>query len=223
MIPAATRIFEIALSHFSVTYPIFRCYYEKIVANEIVLGEIKKQDRVLCIGGGAFPATAIEINRQTGANVDVLDCDQNAVSHAVDLLKRMHLDEKINVFLGCGQTFDPKEYEVVHIALQVRDREIILEHLQSNALPGTRILARFPRECMERFYHKSCGNISEKMVHQSVHLLVNPQKTLKGTCVMVRGGKSNEKMEKKGGSYGWNPFNASSLLAKGHPFGDKHI
>ena len=223
MIPAVTRIFEIALSHFTITYPIFRCYYEKIVADEIVLGDIKKQEQVLCIGGGAFPATAIEINRQTGANVDVLDCDQDAVSHAADLLKRMHLDQKINVFLGCGQAFNPKKYEVIHIALQVRDREKILEHLQKNTLPGTRILARFPREWMESFYHKSCGNISEKMVHQSKHLLVNPQKTLRGTCVMVRGGKSNGKVEKMDRFYGWNSANAGAILADGHPFGDKYI
>lgn len=223
MIPAVTRVLEITLSHFSNTYHIFKCYYERIVAKEILLGDIKQHERVLCIGGGAFPATAIEINRQTGAKVDVLDCDGVAVKHAVNLLKRMHLDKKINVFCGCGQNFDPKEYEVVHIALQVRDREEILEHLQQHALPGTRILARFPRESMEQFYHKSCGSISQKMLNQSNHLLVNPEKTLKGTCVMVQGGNANENMEKLGPSNGWNPINTGAILADGHYIGNKHI
>lgn len=187
MIPEVTRVIEIALSHYSATYPLFRCYYKKIVKDEVVLGEIEKEDRVLCIGGGAFPVTAIEIHRQTGAKVDVLDCDQDAVCHATDLLKRMDLDNKINVYYGCGQTFSPKAYQVVHIARQVRDRERILDNLQRYMLPGTRILARFPKEWMENFYHRSCGKISDQMVQESKHLQVNPRKALKGTFVMVRG------------------------------------
>lgn len=216
MIPEVTRVIEIALSHYSVTYPLFRWYYKKIVKDEIVLGEINKHDRVMCIGGGAFPATAIEIHRQTGAKVDVLDCDQEAVIHAVDLLKRMDLDNEINVFFGCGQTFDPKAYQVVHIALQVRDRERILANLQRHSLPGTRILARFPKECMEKFYHRSCGKISDQIAQESKHLLVNPRKTLKGTCVMVQGGKMNGVLKEKSRSFIGNPVSDGTVLADGY-------
>ncbi|SDY35002.1 hypothetical protein [Tindallia californiensis] len=223
MIPQATRLLEIALSHSTFSYPLFQYYYEKIVRDEIKIGGIKRQDRVLCIGGGAFPATAIEIHRQTGAKVDVLDCDQEAVQHASDLLQRMGKNKDINVYVGCGQSFDPKNYQVVHIALQVKNREEVLAHLQKNTHPGTKILARFPRAWMEKFYDRSYGKYSNEMLTSNKKLLLNPRKTIKGTCMVVCGGKEYESDSKGNSDNHWKPVGIATYLADGYSFCDRRI
>ncbi|SMP62931.1 hypothetical protein [Anoxynatronum buryatiense] len=190
MIPALTRFTEKSLSHFPASYPLMRLYYRSIVNREIGLGSINRHDRVLCVGGGAFPVTAMEICRHTGAAVDVLDCDLDAVEHARDLLRKMGMWQ-IFVHHGCGQSFDPSVYNVVHLALQVRGREQILENLQQYAQPGTRILVRLPHSKLERFYEAPCQQTKARLAQQA-QLRLQPGSTMAGTCMLVKEDTAHE-------------------------------
>lgn len=190
MIPALTRFTEKTLSHFPSSYPLMRQYYRNIVSREIQLGSIGRHDRVLCVGGGAFPVTAMEICRHTGAAVDVLDCDMDAVEHARDLLRKMGMWQ-IFVHHGCGQSFDPTAYQVIHLALQVRGREQILDNLQQYAQPGTRILVRLPHSRLERFYEAPCQQTKERLAQQA-QLRLQPGSTMAGTCMLVKEEVVNE-------------------------------
>lgn len=186
MIPAITEFTEKALSHVPETYPLMRLYYGSIVEREIQLAGIKRHDRVLCVGGGAFPATAMEICRKTGAAVDVLDCDADAVFHARELLRKMGMWQ-IFVHHGCGQTFDPSPYTVVHVALQVRGRDKILANLRQKAEANTRVLVRLPREGLERFYDRSCDARESTWDQvQTWQSTTQPGGTMKGTCMLIK-------------------------------------
>ena len=185
MIPAITEFTEKALSHVPETYPLMRLYYGSIVEREIQLAGIKRHDRVLCVGGGAFPATAIEICRKTGAAVDVLDCDADAVFHARELLRKMGMWQ-IFVHHGCGQTFDPSPYTVIHVALQVRGRDKILENLKRKAIDDTRVLVRLPRESLERFYDRSCDSVQSSWNQHLIRHSRQSGSTMKGTCMLIK-------------------------------------
>jgi len=185
MIPAITEFTEKALSHVPETYPLMRLYYGSIVEREIQLAGISRHDRVLCVGGGAFPATAMEICRKTGAAVDVLDCDADAVYHARELLRKMGMWQ-IFVHHGCGQTFDPTPYTVIHVALQVRGRDKILENLKRKAMDDTRVLVRLPREGLERFYDRTCDSLQASWSRHLIRHSLQPGSTMKGTCMLIK-------------------------------------
>ena len=209
MIPALTRFTEKTLSHIPASYPLMRMYYGNIVRREIELGAITRNDRVMCVGGGAFPATAVEICRKTGAAVDVLDCDEDAVHHARDLLRKLGMWQ-IDVYAGCGQTFDPAGYSVIHVALQVKGRSEILHHVSRDAELGTRILFRLPHEKLKKFYDRQCPASPEKRSLIKPQAVLQPGTTMQGTCLLVKEVRENERKEMDAGH--WLPAFAGVAL-----------
>lgn len=129
-----------------------RKYYANIVQNEVKLGRIDARDHVLCIGGGPVPCTAIEIAIRTGAKVDVIDSDLQAVIHARHLIERLCLAERMKVYHVRGECYDVKTYTVIHIAKQVFPRQAVIDWTLSQADLGARILIRHAKSSMKCLY-----------------------------------------------------------------------
>ncbi|MBU9710391.1 hypothetical protein [Evansella tamaricis] len=157
IIPAFTSCLEKLISYCLPLAFVLRKYYRPIVQREVRLGEIKENDDVLCIGGGALPWTAIEIAVQTGAKVYVVDCDQIAVLRASKLIKLLNLENLVKVCKGDGQSIDVSPYSVAHIALQAAPQETILSHLLEKGRCNARILMRCPKKGISCFYGKTCN------------------------------------------------------------------
>ncbi|NLN40607.1 MAG: class I SAM-dependent methyltransferase [Clostridiales bacterium] len=135
-------------------------YYRNIVKNEIRLANIRSYDKVLCIGGGFIPSTAIEIVRQTHAHVHVLDIDKKAIGCARNVIARLGLQDKITVINGKGQDIDIEPYDVVHIAQQVSPKDEVLNSIWEKAKEGHRIIVRMPRKILKPFY----SNIADDFI-----------------------------------------------------------
>ncbi|MCD8501113.1 MAG: hypothetical protein LRY71_04800 [Bacillaceae bacterium] len=125
---------------------LFRMYYYPIVKREVMLANITKSDKVICIGGGSLPWTAVEIARQSGATVKVLDCDFKAVMLAKKFVKAIKMEEVVEVVYGNGLTFEPKDCTVIHLASQVQPQEQVLEHMLSYKKSSPRVLIRVPKQ-----------------------------------------------------------------------------
>ena len=147
-----------------VKYPLFfRLYsypYKNILKKEIALADISKKDRVLNIGCGSVPFSAIYTAQLTGANVFGIDIDEEACNKAVDLVRRLDLENKLKIFVDNGVTVDPSGYTVILIALQAAPKKDILQNLLQNADKGTRIIFRIPRHCFENQYGNLPKNCS---------------------------------------------------------------
>lgn len=152
MIMTCTKWMERIFSKYDSLVKLYSFYYRNIVKNEIRLASIGSSDKVLCIGGGSIPCTAIEIARQTKALVHVLDIDENAIECASKLIARMGLEDKITVINGNGQDIDISLYDVVHIAQQVSPKEGVLRNIWEKAKEGNRIIVRMPRKMLKPFY-----------------------------------------------------------------------
>lgn len=193
IIPGLTTKLEEFLCHFLPLAKLLKIYYEPIVKREIALGKINKNDKVLCIGGGAVPWTAIEIVSQTGATVHVIDYDQKAVEAARGFLKQLNLENKITVLVGDGRTVDVSPYSVAHVALQAYPQEKILHHLLEKGKSNTRILVRCPKEGISCLYGSTCSS-KNCFVNCSTKQTFS---TMKATVLFVkspkRGDASNEK------------------------------
>jgi len=119
MIAVCTECIERNFSKSNFLIKLYGLYYRNIVKNEVKLAGIRSCDRILCIGGGPIPSTAIEMARQTDACVHVIDMDGTAVVCARDVIKKLGLAHKITVEQARGEEVDISPYNVIHVALQV--------------------------------------------------------------------------------------------------------
>ncbi len=142
MIPSITKKVEQMAVISQLFGKIYRIYYKRLVAKEIAIATISQNDHILCIGGGPFPGTAIEIAEQTGAHVTVVDKDPEAVEISRKVVSRLRLDNRIQVIQANGENVSAHRYSLVHIALQVYPKEEVLANICHQITPNTRILMR---------------------------------------------------------------------------------
>ncbi|SDW05809.1 Nicotianamine synthase protein [Tepidimicrobium xylanilyticum] len=139
---------------------LYNKYYERLVKNEVEIAGIKDGDKVLCIGGGSIPCTALQMAKLTDAKIHVLDIDEEAVERARYIVEKLGLEDKIKVIWGNGEVIEPSDYDVIHIALQVQSKDEVFENILSKSKRGTRIIIRNPKKSRRVFY----SNISNKLL-----------------------------------------------------------
>lgn len=183
----ATKLMEHLAASVPVLINFVRLYYKEIVAREIALGGISSQDKVLCIGGGPLPCTAMEIAQKTGASVWVIDNDPVAVSKAKQVIKKLGLSEQIQVMCCDGLQIEASKFTVIHIALQVQFQDKIVNNLWRHAPNGARILLRSPRQSLQSLYCvftneklcSSCQTVEQKNCTMNATLLFTKEKEVK--------------------------------------------
>ncbi|MBU5438981.1 hypothetical protein KQI42_13215 [Tissierella sp. MSJ-40] len=188
MITSWTKWMEKKISNSNFLIGLYENYYRKIVKDEVKLAEMTNKDKVLCIGGGSIPCTALQIANLTGAEVHVIDIDRKAVNNAKNIIRKMGLGNKIYVTEAKGEDIDVGSYNVIHIALQVTPKERVVEHIWSKSTEGTRIVVRLPKKSLKCFY----SNLSDEFLSQrkpSIEgcCLQNRCNTMKEILLMVKG------------------------------------
>ncbi len=147
-----TKNLEHLMSKSSILQNIILSYYKPIVEKEVRLSSPKKDDKILCVGGGYFPCTAILFHKLTGATVTVIDNDKDAIEKSKILVKKLGLDEKVIVTLTDGVDISGKDYDVIHIAMQISPKETVFKKIHSTMRKDCKILVRTPKEHLERGY-----------------------------------------------------------------------
>lgn len=120
--------------------------YRSVVKKEVHLGGITATDRVLNIGCGGVPFTALLLTEMTGARVTALDHDPDAASRARELVERMGLAGMIDVKAADGCEVCAAPYTVALVALQAHPKGDILRNLLRTGREGFRVIFREPRE-----------------------------------------------------------------------------
>ncbi len=138
-------------------------YYEPIVSKEVLLSKASSNDKILCVGGGYFPCTAILFHKLSGATVTVIDNDMDAVEKSTDLIAKLGLQDKVIVKYTDGIDISGKEFDIIHIAMQISPKEKVFKHIHSTMREDSKILVRTPKEHLERGYQPFkdiCQNLS---------------------------------------------------------------
>lgn len=115
--------------------------YRPVVEKEVHQLGLSGEDRVLFIGGGSLPYSAVLIHELTGARVDVLDRDRQACLYA-RRIQRHFSPNRFCVYCHCAQNCDPSHYLAVVVARQVEAKETLVPYIEHNAMPGAKILVR---------------------------------------------------------------------------------
>ncbi len=165
---------------------IYGAYYKEIVDTEVNLAEIRQEDNILCIGGGAIPCTAMAISERTNARINVIDIDCEAVEKSRRLLGKLGLKDRVLVDLCNGNKVDVKSYDVIHIALQVSPKDMVVKNILDNAKSGTRIIIRRPKKILRKFYSNISSDLFNNYEVEEKSLKIPGFSTMDHALVLVK-------------------------------------
>ncbi len=135
--------------------------YRKVVEREIKLAGITGKDRILNIGCGAIPFTAIFLAKKTGAPVHAVDTDQEAVELARNCIRSFGLSGQITVEHASGDQGRFPSFSVAVTALQARPKEAILYNLLNQSELSVRLVFRKPKEQLHHHYDPVPASFAE--------------------------------------------------------------
>ena len=149
-------------------YNIGKKYYRDMIKNEISLANITSNDRILCIGGGLCPFSAIMLHQATGALVTVIDNNSSCISKARQVIERLGIGECVRVLHrdGGDTELSLSEYTIVHFAMQVAPLEYVLSQVERRAAAGTKLLVRRPKNCMKHLYSRITLSCPRYITHK---------------------------------------------------------
>lgn len=116
--------------------------FRRLIAQEIELLEKPAPKRLLFIGSGPVPVSAILYQEMLGSRVDCIDADMAAVEKSRELLERLSLSNHIHVHRTNGEAVDASCYDAVVIALLAKPKSDILSQLAVSIRPDCQIICR---------------------------------------------------------------------------------
>jgi len=118
-----------------------RRFYERLVSEEAELARIQPGDRVLHVGCGAYPSTAMALGR-LGCAVVGIDRDDEAVAAARKVVAHEGLGSLVAIEHGAGETVGCSGYEAVWVSLHVHPKAQVLASCMGSLKEGGRLVFR---------------------------------------------------------------------------------
>jgi hypothetical protein len=117
--------------------------FRRLLEREVSLISVGgRPERLLFIGSGPFPISAILAHEYLGVQVDCVEVDRVAVAQSRRLLDDLRLSESIRVLHVDGNGVDASAYDAVLIALLAKPKHEILAGIAATARPDCRVICR---------------------------------------------------------------------------------
>lgn len=126
-----------------------------LVSSEIELASIGATDRVLFIGSGPFPITAILLTHLSGCRVDCYESEKEYSAISNQLISSIGLDSRIEVVNADDRQATYGNYSLVLVAVLARPKRRILGSIWKGAVPGTRVVCRTTAGLRRLFYKET--------------------------------------------------------------------
>lgn len=115
--------------------------WKNLFRKEMEMAHISKNDRVLHIGCGPFPITAITIEKMTDASVVAIDNNHKAVELAKKYIKKRNI-KNIKIELGNGTNYPAKDFDIIIITNAVVPRKQVLDNIFKTSNSNCKIICR---------------------------------------------------------------------------------
>ncbi len=109
---------------------------------ELKLFNISDGDKVLFIGCGQYPITAIILTKLYDVNITAIDKNPKAIELAKNVIHKKKLEEKITIEEGDGIDYPVDKYDVVILGGLLFPKKLIYNHVFESVKPGTKIILR---------------------------------------------------------------------------------
>lgn len=116
-------------------------YMRAALKEEVIMADITKNDRVLHIGCGFYPITAILLSNKTGASVTGIDRNQNAIQVAEKHLQKRNI-KNVEVKYGDGINYSGRNFDVIIITSSVTPIIKVLKNILKNSDKDCKIICR---------------------------------------------------------------------------------
>lgn len=120
-------------------------FYEKfdaLVRREIGLVEGARPRKMLFIGSGPLPISAIVMHLQTGMPVDCVALDPSVVPVSRQVVENCGFGSLVRVQGSADTDYDVSDYDLVVVELLARRKKAILTKLRKRCRPGCEVLCR---------------------------------------------------------------------------------
>ena len=124
----------------------FARIYEKDISEEYKketsLFKTLKSKKIIHIGCGAYPATAITLAKMNCKNIVAIDKNKRAVKLANKIIERRNLYDNITVKVGDGRSYPVENFDTIIISASSTPKIDVLEHIFKTAKPNSKIIIR---------------------------------------------------------------------------------
>jgi protein-L-isoaspartate O-methyltransferase len=137
---------ERACSHLPLARHYYVYRYRPMVRREVDLAGLHIGDRILNVGCGPMPATAVNLAALTGAEITCIDHDPAAVDAARRFVPAFGASGRVTVRVADGRTVDTGPFDAVLVALHTVGTAAVIDNFFGAATRGDRLVVRYPRD-----------------------------------------------------------------------------
>jgi precorrin-6B methylase 2 len=106
--------------------------------------DISNDKKILHIGCGAYPITAMTLAKINNAKIVGIDRRQKVIELARSVVKEKNLYAKVTIEQGDGTNYHVEEFDTIIISGCAFPKQQILEHIFENAKSHSKIIFRTP-------------------------------------------------------------------------------
>jgi len=132
-------------------YPMYK-RFRALIKKEINLARIDKEDKVLFIGSGPFPISAILLNKIAGCIVDCYEKKKKSADISREVISRLRLEDQIRIIKHKGEYLNNDRYSVVIIALLAKPKKEIIARISRKLPENIRVICRTSHGIRQAFY-----------------------------------------------------------------------
>ena len=120
--------------------------YEKTVGKEYIEEtrkfNLSNAKKVLHIGCGSYPITALKLAEMGYDNIVTIDEDLKAIKRANKIIDTRNLNGRVKAKFGSGTSYPLEEFDTIIVSGCSIPKKKVLEHVFKNSKPKTRIIVR---------------------------------------------------------------------------------
>ena len=126
---------------FPIIQPLYMRPYRSMIKQELSLFDFPEHARVLIIGCGSLPVTALALEKLYQVSIDCVDIDKDAVQNAKSVLSLMKKDD-ITVHQKNGLDCPIDSYDLIYLLYGIQDQVHMLKYISKNLSNGSYVLFR---------------------------------------------------------------------------------
>lgn len=134
--------------------------YRSMIKQEISMFSLPENPRVLIIGCGSLPVTALALDEMYPVSIDCVDIDINAVTNAKSVLSSMNKDN-ITVHQKNGLDCSVDLYDIIYLLYGIQDQINMLKYISRNLKSNSYVLFRTSTDI----------KVTNRELYDTVHLL----------------------------------------------------
>lgn len=129
-------------------------FYRNMLKRELAMAGLKPGSRVVHIGCGPYPFTAIYL-AQRGYRVDACDCNNKAVESAKKMVQERGVTGEIEFKCTNGTMIDCSGYDAVWISLNIDPKEVVIRKCLHSLQEGSLLVYRSLPSWMAAFFQNA--------------------------------------------------------------------